>query len=117
MNLLMALIGAVVLALSGVGTLRWVWPSIRQAPPPVRLALGFCAGCFLETIIFWVAFVAGVPFTRGLVLGPAVVLAIPGMLTIRRGWSKPQFDLAGTFAVLLVLLALALGWSRPVYGY
>ena len=118
MNLLMAAAATMALALGGVGVLRILWPPICQTPPMACLALGFCVGCFLETVVLFMAFVVGASFSRLLALAPIIGFGILGAVTmVRSRWSLPRFDLAGFLAVLLVLLALALSWGRPIYGY
>ncbi len=115
MNLLLAALAIVVLALGGVGLFRVVWPSIRDMPRPARLALGFCVGCWLVTMIFFGAYLAGVSFSRWLVITPVVVLAavaLPGFRGAKFRWEWPAL-----LPAVLCLLALALSWSRPVYGY
>ena len=117
MNLLLAAAAVLTLALAGVGILQFVWPAIRQAPVPARLGLGYCMGGFWVSALFFLAYLTSFPFSRGLVLAPVIVLAIAGLPVLRNGWARPRWSLAGCLAVLLVLLALALSWSRPVYGY
>jgi hypothetical protein len=118
MNLLLAAAATLTLALAGVGLLRIVWPTIRQVPPMARLALGFCAGCFLEAGVFFIALVAGASFSQWLALGPIIGFGVLGAVAMAGDrWSRPRFSLAVFMAVCLGLLALALSWDRPVYGY
>jgi len=82
------------------------------------LALGFCVGCFLEATVFFIALVAGASISRWLALVPIIGLGALGAVTMaRNGWSRLRFSLPGFLALLLVLLALALSWGRPIYGY
>jgi len=118
MNFLLAAAAALTLALAGVGLLRVFWPPISQIPPTARLSLGFCIGCFLETAVLFIAFVFGTSFSRLLALAPMIAFGVPGAITtLRSKWSRPQFSLPTFLALVLVLLALALSWGRPVYGY
>jgi hypothetical protein len=118
MNFLLAAAAALTLALAGVGLLRVVWPPICQVPATARLSLGLCVGCFFETILFFVAFVFSVSFSRLLALAPIIIFGVLGAVTMARSrWSRPRFSLPGFLALLLVLLALALSWGRPIYGY
>ncbi|MGA2220353.1 MAG: hypothetical protein ABSH21_00995 [Verrucomicrobiia bacterium] len=118
MNLFLSAAAALTLALAGVGLLRILWPTICQVPPTARLALGFCVGSFLETAVCFVAFLLGALFSRWLVLAPIIVFGVAGAVTMTAcKWSRPQFSLPTLLMLLLVLLALALSWGRPVYGY
>lgn len=120
-NLVLAAIAVVVLALAGVGTLALVWSPIREVPRLARLALGYCVGCGVVTLIFFGAYLAGVSFSRWLVVGPVVVLAGVGAA----GWTRPGIAPPAErsrmwvwlLPVVLCVLALALSWSRPLYGY
>jgi hypothetical protein len=118
MNLPLAAAGALFLALAGIGALRLVWQPVQQIPRAARLALGFCIGGWLVAIISLSAYLAGVPFSRPLFLLPAGLLAVIGLFGLRRGESRSsRFSLAGFLGLMLVLLALALSWVRPLYGY
>jgi hypothetical protein len=118
MNLLQASAATLTLALAGIGLLWILWPPICGVPPTVRLSLGFCVGCFLETVCLFLAFLFGAPFSRYLTLAPIIGFGVLGAVAMARGgWSRPQFSLAGFLAVLLVLLALVLSWGRPVYDW
>jgi hypothetical protein len=118
MNLLLAATAAVALAVAGVGILRFWWRPICQVPPLAQLGFGFCAGCFLESLLFFLTYLFGLMFSRTLFVLPVILLVPLGALAmIGCKWTRPRFNLAGFLALLLVLLALALSWSRPVYGY
>jgi len=118
MNLLLAATAAMALALAGVGVLRLCWRPICQTPRLAQLGLGFCVGCFLEALLFFVAYLFGWMFSRVLLLLPVILLIPLGALTMAGArWTRPRFGLATGLALLLVLVALALSWGRPVYGY
>jgi len=117
MNLLLATAGILVLALAGAGVLRLIWPAIAGVPRLARLALGYCFGCWFVTVIFFCAYLAGVSFSRWLIVGPVIGLAVVGMF-FERDWPRLQIDYSKwCLPVLLCVLALALSWARPVYGY
>lgn len=118
MNLLLAAAAVLTLALAGIGLLRVVWPRVCEEPRYARLALGYCVGCGVVTLIFFVAYLLGIPFSRWLLLVVVGTLAIVGLSAMRRGtacraptWR--DWPLPG----LLLFLALALSWGRPIYGY
>lgn len=118
MNLLLAAAGVSTLALAGVGVLRVFWSTIHTVPRMARLALGFCAGCWIVTMIYFGAYLAGFPFSRRLVVVPVVLLALGGAAGMFKGpiklsWSINIAILPAAFCVL----ALLLSWARPVYGY
>ena len=115
MNLLLAAAGVLTLALAGVGALRVVWPALRDIPRPARLALGYCTGCWLVTMIFFAAYLGGFAFSRRLIVGPIAVLALGGLATMVPG--RFRVSVASLLPVCLCLLALAISWARPVYGY
>ena len=123
MNLLFAAAAVLTVALAGVGVLRIVWPRICGEPRYARLALGYCVGCGIVAAVFFMAYLAGVPFSRALVLAPVVGLAVFGAFVCLRsgndcvGKGAPTNAASFVAAGLLVLLALALSWLRPVYGY
>lgn len=117
MNLLLAAAGVLALALAGVAVLGMVWPALRDVPQTARLALGYCVGVWLVTMIFFGAYIAGVPFSRWLVMTPVVLLA--GVGAWLGGWRRKPVVLDWTMGLPAVLcgLALALAWARPVFGY
>ena len=123
MNLLLAGVAALMLAAAGRGVLWFVWPRVRDEFRLLSgLALGYCIGCGVITTIFFVAYLAGLPFSRALLLAPVVVLAVFGGFVCWRSDRDHSWKDAPTGAVfsvvgLLILLALVLSWSRPVYGY
>ena len=120
MHLLRAAGGVVVLALAGAGGLRLAWPSLVTVPQSVRLALGFCAGTFILTGFLFFAYLAGWSFQPGLVLGLMLLLAVAGLVAIRRRSPAAVPPATGEWpwlAGLLIGMALALSWGRPVYGY
>ena len=109
-----------VLALAGAGGLRLAWPSLVTVPRSVRLALGFCAGTFILTGFLFFAYLAGWSFQPGLVLGPLLLLAVAGLGALRRrspAAAPPATGERPWLAGLLIGMALALSWGRPVYGY
>ena len=132
MNLLLAAVAALTLALAGAGALRVVWPQVGDEPRYVRWALGYCVGSGMVAVIFFVAYLAGIPFSRPVLLVPVVTFAVVGVTSsvccrasaplAREGRAKTaggapalQFFLAA--GGLLMLLAFALSWLRPIYGY
>jgi hypothetical protein len=121
MNLGLAAAAVLVLALAGTGVLRIIWPASRAVPLPARLALGYGVGCGFVTLIFFAAYLAGIPFSRWLLIAPTVALAFVGApLRARPAVSRPQgrsYNLSVLLAAALCVLALALSWSRPVYSY
>jgi hypothetical protein len=118
MNLWLAALAVLSLAFAGVGLLRIVWPSLARVPFVPRLALGYCVGTFIVAATFFTAFLAGVSFSRGLLFAPVGMFGVIGVFTLRPGkaWS-PRVSFAVVLALILVALALALSWARPVYGY
>ena len=123
MNLLLAALAALTLALAGVGVLRIIWPWIGLQPRYAQLALGYCIGCAIPTGIFFTAYLVGVVFSRVLILVPVLALAVYGAWICWRTTNgqtprRARVKMAVSMATgMLVLLALALSWSRPVYGY
>ena len=118
MNLLSAVLATLTLAFGGAGLLRWLWPAVTEIPHSARLALGFCTGSAVVTGLSVAAYGCGLPFSRLLILGPVLLLAVPGAVVLcRGGFRRLRFDLAVFLGAVLVLLALAISWSRPVYGY
>ncbi len=118
MNLLLAAAAAVALALAGAGVLRICWTPVCGIPGTARLGLGFCVGCFLESLLFFISYLLGLNFSRLVLFLPIILLLPLGALTmVGSCWTRPRFSLTGVLAVLLLLLALALSWGRPVYGY
>ncbi len=118
MNLWLAAAAVLSLALAGVGLLRIVWPSIARVPFVARLALGYCVGTFIVAATFFTAFFAGVSFSRGLLFAPVEVFGVIGAITLGLGEARlPRVSFAVFLSFILVALALALSWVRPVYGY
>jgi hypothetical protein len=116
-NFLLAAVAVVALALAGVGVLGFVWPWFRPLTLPVKLALGYCVGSWLVTMLFFGAYLAGVSVSRWLVMGPVILLAGAGGLRCRSTISWPPPWREWILPTVFCLLALALSWSRPVYGY
>ncbi len=118
MTQLLALAATLVLALAGLGLLRIIWAPVREIPRTAGLALGFYVGTFGVALLFYLAYVLGRPFTRGWLVWPTVIAAAGGAVVFARGsWRRPCWELETCLAVLLVVLALAVSWGRPVYGY
>jgi hypothetical protein len=118
MNLLLAAAASLALALAGAGVLRLCWTPICGIPGTARLGLGFCMGCFLVSLLFFLSYFLGLKFSRLVLLTPVILLLPLGALTmVGSTWVRPRFSFPGFLALLLVLLSLALSWGRPVYGY
>ncbi|HUI05624.1 MAG TPA: hypothetical protein VL486_01315 [Verrucomicrobiae bacterium] len=123
MNLLLAAVAALVLALAGCGMLRCVWPGVCEQPRYARLALGYCVGCGIVTAIFFVTYLVGFAFSRAVIVVPVLGLAVFGAFVgLRSGedhlWKDAAASPASSVAWgLLILLAFVLSWSRPIYGY
>ncbi|HUK82267.1 MAG TPA: hypothetical protein VLZ12_06500 [Verrucomicrobiae bacterium] len=118
MNLWLAALATLSAALAGVGFLRILWPSLARVPLIPRLALGFCVGTFIVAAVFFAAFLVGAPFSRGLLFTPIGLFGAIGVMTLRMENARsPCVSFTVFVAFLLMVLALALSWVRPVYGY
>src|SRR5439155_26360195 len=75
-------------------------------------------GGWVITIAFFGAYLVSITFSRWLLRTPLTLFGVIGLVALRPGELKqPRFSLAALLGLTLVVLALALSWARPVYGY